>query len=373
MLARLPDTPERTRRELTLSLALAAPLLMTRGYAAADVADVYRRVQQLCHQVGDASHVFPALYGLCVFHLVRGECATARQVGEQALRLAQHEHVPEFLVLAHMVLGATNFFCGALPAARAHLEEGLARYEPVQHHALALQYGDDPGVFCLSYLSIVVWLLGYPDQAQARSTAAVTLARQGQYPFCRAVALAFAFFVSYWRSDGTAAQSWADEMLTLATEQAQLTQGLAAWQAMGAGLLQPYWLALVAETQWWAGRYDTGLHTVAEALAGGAHNQEPWWEAQLSTLQGALLQAQNGTTAAPDAVETCFYQALAIARHQQAKSLELRAAMSLARLWQQQGKCTEARALLAPIYEWFTEGFMTPDLQEAKALLDQWS
>jgi predicted ATPase len=107
-------------------------------------------------------------------------------------------------------------------------------------------------------------------------------------------------------------------------------------------------------------------------LRGGEHNQEPWWEAQLSTLQGALLQAQNGTTAPPDAVETCFHQALAIARHQQAKSLELRAAISLARLRQQQGKCAEARALLAPIYGWFTEGFITPDLQKAKALLDQW-
>jgi adenylate cyclase len=104
-----------------------------------------------------------------------------------------------------MVLGATNFFGGALPAARAHLEEGLARYDPVQHHALAVQYGDDPGVFCLSYLTIVLWLLGYPDQAQARSTAAVALAWQGQYLFCRAIALAFAFFVSYCRGEDTAA------------------------------------------------------------------------------------------------------------------------------------------------------------------------
>ena len=154
VLARLPDTPERTQRELTLSVALAAPLLMTRGYAAADVAHVYHRVQQLCHQVGDASQVFPALYGLCLFHLVRGECATARQVGEQALRSPARTNVPDFLVLAHMVLGATLFFCGALTAARAHLEEGLARYDAVQHHALAVRYGDDPGVFCLSYLTL---------------------------------------------------------------------------------------------------------------------------------------------------------------------------------------------------------------------------
>jgi predicted ATPase len=243
-----------------------------------------------------------------------------------------------------------------------------------------------------------MWLLGYPDQAQQRSTAAVALARQVRYPFCRAIALAFAFFVSYWRRDGPAAQAWADEMLTLTTEQgfahwqaeamifhgwavahqghlqegqAQLTQGLAAWRAIGAGVSLPYWLALLAETQWWADDYDAGLHTVAEALAVGASHQEPWWDAQLYTLQGELLLAQHGPTAPSEAVEACFHRALAIARCQQAKSPELRAAMRLVRLWQQQGQRAEARALLAPLYEWFTEGFDTADLQEAQTLLEE--
>ena len=135
--------------------------------------------------------------------------------------------------------------------------------------------------------------------------------------------------------------------------------------------MQPYWLGLLAETSWWAGQYDEGLHTVAEALAASAHNQEPWWEAQLYALQGELLLAQLGTPSSPDEVEACFHHALASARRQQAKSLELRAAMSLARLWQQQGKRAKARELLAPIYGWFTEGLDTADLQEAKALLAQ--
>jgi predicted ATPase len=398
ILTRLPDTPERTQRELTLSVALAAPLLMTKGYSAADVAHAYRRIQHLCHQVGEASQVFPALYGLCVFHLVRGEVATTRQVGEHALNLAHQTQALDFLVLAHMLLGSTLFFCGALPAARAQLEEGVARYDPVQHHALAVQYGDDPGVFCRSYLTIVLWLLGYPDQAQQCNTEAVALARCVQHPFCRAIALAFAFFVGYFRSDGAVARAWAEEMLTLASEQGfahwqaegmilrgwamarqgylqegqeQLAQGLAAWQAIGAGLLRAYWLALLAEIQWWAGQYDAGLHTVAEALTVGAHNHEPWWDAQLYTLQGELLLARQGTTSPPDEVEACFHHALAVARHQQAKSLELRTAVSLARLWQQQGRRDEAHALLAPIYGWFTEGFDTIDLQEARALLER--
>jgi predicted ATPase len=140
---------------------------------------------------------------------------------------------------------------------------------------------------------------------------------------------------------------------------------------MGAGLLQPYWLALLAEIQWWSGQCTEGLDTVAEALAASAHNQEPWWAAQLYWLKGQLLLAQHGAhPPPPEEVEACFHQALTIARGQQARWLELRAAMSLARLWQQQGRRDEARALLAPIYGWFTEGFDTTDLQDARALLE---
>jgi predicted ATPase len=151
----------------------------------------------------------------------------------------------------------------------------------------------------------------------------------------------------------------------------QLQQGLAAWQAVGAGLVQPYWLALLAEIQWWAGQCTEGLDTVATALAASAHNQEPWWAVQLYWLKGQLLLAQHGTRPPSPEVEACFQQALTLARSQQARWLELRAAVSLARLWQQQGKHAEARTLLAPIYGWFTEGFETADLQEAKALLGQ--
>ena len=396
ILTRLPDTPERTQRELTLSVSLAAPLLMTRGYAAADVAHVYRRVQQLCDQVSDVSQVFPALYGLCLFHLVRGECTTAQQVAEQALALACQTQVSDFLLLAHMVLGGTLFFCGTFMAAREHLEAGLARYDPDQHHALAVQYGDDPGVFCLTYLTFVLWLVGYPDQALQRSAEAVALARRLRHPFCRAIALVSAFVVHCFRGEGRGAQTWAEELLTLGEEQGfphwqaegmilrgwavarqghlqegamQLRQGLAAWQALGAGVLQPYWLALLAEIYLWSGQFTEGLDTVTAALAVGAHNHEPWWEAQLYWLRGALLLAQHGTNPAPPDVETCFQRACTIARCQQTKWLELQAAISLARLWQQQGKRTEARKLLAPIYAWFTEGFDTTKLQEAQALL----
>jgi len=241
-------------------------------------------------------------------------------------------------------------------------------------------------------------MLGYPDRAQERSNAGVALARQLGYPFGLGVPLTAAAILSQFRREGTSVQASAEAIITLATEQGfayrlgagmilrgwalahqghvhegveQLRQGLAAWRAVGAGLVQPYWLAMLTEAYWWAGQFESGLHTVAAALAAGQHNHEPWWDAHLYWLKGGLLRAQHGTTHQTHEVEACFRHALAVARHQQAKSLELRAAMSLSRLWQRRGKRDEARQVLAEVYGWFTEGFDTADLQEAKALLDE--
>jgi predicted ATPase len=392
----LPETPERSQRELTLSITLAAPLLMTRGYAASDVERVYSRIQQLCRQLGDTPQVFPALYGMCLFYLVRGEGHTARQFGQQALLLAQQLHEPDFLVLAHTVLGGVLFFGGALTTSLEHLEQGLVRYDPVQHHALVFRYGDDPGVFCHAYMSFILWMLGYPDQAHQQSNSAVALGRHHGHPFSLAIALVSAAIGHQFRWEGAAAQGWAEELMALASEQGfahwlaegqilhgwalaqqghlqagieYLCQGLAAWRAMGAAVLQPYWLALLAEAYWWAGQLDQGLQAVAAALAVGERNGEPYWDAHLYWLKGELLLAQQGPEHTTPEVEACFHHAIAIARGQQAKSLELRAVMGLSRLWQRQGRRTEARQLLGEMSSWFTEGFETADLQEAKALL----
>jgi predicted ATPase/class 3 adenylate cyclase len=398
VLATLPETPERTERELTFSITLAAPLLMTKGYAAPEIEGVYSRVQQLCCQVEETAQVFPALYGMCLFYLVRGECQTARQVGQQALRLAQQVQTPDFMMLAHTVLGVALFFCGEFATALEHLEEGFAPYDPPQHHALAFRYGDDPGVFSLAYMTVALWMLGYLDQAQERSNAAVALARQLGHPFSLAIPLVTAAVSSQFRREGTSAHAWAEAIIALATEQGfahwlgagmilrgwalahqgqvhegveQLRQGLAAWRAVGAGLVQPYWLSMLAEAYWWAGQLELGLHTVDAALVAGQHNHEPWWDAHLYWLKGKLLLAQHGTYHQAHEVETCFQHARMVARQQQAKSLELRVAMSLSRLWQRQGKRDAARQVLAEVYGWFTEGFDTADLQEAKALLDE--
>jgi tetratricopeptide (TPR) repeat protein len=233
-LATLPVTLERTQRELILSITLAAPLLMTKGYAAPEIERVYSRVQQLCCQVEETAQVFPALYGMCLFYLVRGEYQTARQVGQQALRLAQQAQTPDVRMPAHTVLGGVLFFCGEFATALEHLEQGFAPYDPLQHHALAFRYGDDPGVFSLAYMAIALWILGYPDRAKERSNAAVALARQLGHPFSLAIPLVTAAVSGQFRREGTSAHAWAEAIIALATE-----QGFAHW--LGAGMMLRGW------------------------------------------------------------------------------------------------------------------------------------
>jgi predicted ATPase len=284
---------------------------------------------------------------------------------------------------------------GELEPARAHLEEMIAFYDPQQHHALAFRYGTDPGVVCLSWAALALWLLGYPDQALARSHAALALAREVSHPFSLAFALFFNAKLHQLRHEEQATQVLAEDVLTLATAcgfpfwmaygtvwkgwalaaQGQRQAGIAQMQQRRADfrttLFQTVCLALLAEAYGNVGRTGEGLTLLGEALAVVQESGERFYEAELCRLRGVFMLAQQGTQDNREEATTCFQQALAIARRQQAKSWELRAAMSLSRLWQHQGKRDEARQLLAPIYGWFTEGFDTADLQEAKALLEE--
>jgi len=273
------------------------------------------------------------------------------------------------------------------------LEQGLALYNPQEHRTLAFRYGLDLGVWCLAYMAWPLWLLGYPDQALTRSHEAIALAQELSHPISLAAALAYAAWLHHARREGTAAQECAEAAIELSRERGfaqylavgkplrgwalavqgqgdegitQLRQGLVAVKAVGSALDWPRFLLLLAEACGQVGQIDEGLAALTEALATLHRTGERFWEAQFHRLKGELLLRQGSSTGE---VEACFHQALAIARQQQAKSLELRAAMSLARLWQRQGKHLEAYELLAPLYGWFTEGFDTADLQEAKALL----
>jgi predicted ATPase len=335
--------------------------------------------------VGETPQLFPVLAGLWRFYLVRGELQTARELGEQLLALNQH---------AHDTLGTVLFFVGELTAALTHLEQGFALYDPQRHRSHAFRATQNPAAACLAYAALVLWLLGYPDRALQRMHQAVTMAQEPAHPLSLAHALDYAATLHQFRREGQAAQACAEAAIALSAEQgfavylahgtvlrgwalaeqgqagegiAQISSGLEAWRTTGAEVQRPYWLALLSEADGHAGQADRGLTWLDEALTVVHKTEERWWEAELHRLKGELLLALTADNH-PQA-ETCFHQALEVACRQQAKSLELRVAMSIVRLWQHQGKRTEARQLLAPVYGWFTEGLDTADLLEAKALL----
>jgi predicted ATPase len=395
LLATLPETPARTQQELALQMALGPALQATKGYGVPEVEKVYLRARELCQQGGDTVQFFAVLWGLYAYYLVGAELQAALELGKQCLALAQRTADAALRMEAHRALGNTLLCRGEFASARAHLEQARALYDPQQHRVHAFVYAGDPGVACLSFVAWTLWFLGYPDQALQRIHQALTLAQELSHPYSLGFALNRAARLHQYRREGPQAFARAEACVTLCTEQGftylsamgavsrgwgltwqgqgeegirQIGQGLAVFRATGAVLHQVYFLALLAEAYQRAGQIQAGLDVLVEALAGVERTDERWYEAELHRLQGELLLHLD----IPDApqAEACFHQALTLARRQQARSWELRAAMSLSRLWQGQGKRAAARELLEPIYGWFTEGFETADLQEARTLLE---
>jgi predicted ATPase len=396
VLQTLPETAERIQQELRLQITLGPALMMTRGFAAPDAEHAYARARALCQRVGETPQLFSVLRGLWQFYNGRGEYQTARELGEQCLQLAQQGHDTARLLEAHHTLWTTRLLLGELRLAQTHLEQGLALYDPQQHGALAVLYGHDPGVCCRGVAAVTLWLLGYPDQALRQQQAAHTLAQELAHPPSLAFARMLAGIARELRRETRAAHEEAEALVALATEQGfalfraiggilwagtstalgqrgeqidQIRQDLAAVRETGSALWEPYFLAMLAGIYAQEGQVEAGLTTLAEALAAAQATGERWWEAEIYRLRGSLLLQQTGTHQAE--VETWLRQALDVASRQEAKSLELRAAMSLSRLWRQQGKQKEAHDLLAEVYTWFTEGFDTADLQEANVLLEE--
>jgi predicted ATPase len=367
---------------------------MTKGQAAPEVEHAYTQAYALCQQVGETPELVPVLLGLWRYYLARPQLHTARELGDTLLRLAQRADDPALAVIAHTTLGATWFCLGALPAARQHLEEGIARYTPDQRRALVFRLGQDPGVICRVDAAITLWLLGYPAQALVRLHEALALAHELAHPYSLAWARCWAAYVYQFLRDVPAVHEQAEAAVALSTEQGfslweavgtilrgwalalqgrgeagmvQVRQGIAAYRATGASLFVPYFYTWLADVSAHLGHTEDGLQALTEAHTLIEQQEDRWWEAEIYRLRGVLLLRQT----MPQQAEACFQRALDVAHRQEAKSLELRAATSLARLWQQQGKRAAAYALLAPVYGWFTEGFDTADLQEAKALLEE--
>jgi predicted ATPase len=355
----------------------------------------YTRAHQLCQQVGDTPQRFAALMGIGTFYMASGRLQAAHELREQLLALAQRQQDPALLLHAHLGLGTILLWRGEVVQAHVHLEQGIRLYDAQPIHSPAFA-GDDPGVCGRRLAALALWCLGYPEQGVQRSHEALTLARDLAHPFSLVFALSHGAMFHQCRREAQATRERAEAALALAREQGfprweawgtvlrgwalveqgqaaegivQIRQGVTAWQAAGQELGRPFFLAGLAEAYGKAGQTEAGLAVLAEALAVVEKTGERCWEAEVHRLQGELLLARTIPEVQP--AEACLQQALAVARRQQAKSLELRAALHLSRLWQQQGQRAAARELLAPIYDWFTEGFDTVDLQEARALLDE--
>jgi predicted ATPase len=401
-------------RSLSDFLSLHFPRFFSDSHAAPEVGQTYNRVLELCGQAGETASLFPALFGLWRFNYLRPDLPKARELAEQMLRLAQSSHDPGLLLPAHQAVGASLFWLGELRQGQRYLEQGIALYDIHKHRSHAFHYGIDPGVYCLCSAGWNLWCLGYPDQALKKAQDAVHLARELAHPVTLALAFNITSYFYQFRHDAAAVRAQAEAQLTLSTEHGfafraavaaimrgwalaaagqaeegvvQMQEGLAAQRATGSEAVQPYFLALLAETYGQMGRPQDGLTTLAVALAAVEKTGEQWYKAELWRLKGQLMlqqvQVSGSTLQGPGSqhltpgslveaeAEACFHKAIEIARHQQAKSLELRAAMSLSRLWQHQGRQAAARQMLAEVYGWFTEGFDTKDLQEAKALLEE--
>src|SRR5215216_450196 len=393
LLKNLPRTPMRIQQELELLTTLGPALMATKGPGAADVKKAYDRARVLCEHVGQTSHLFPVLFGLWRFYLLRADFNIARDLGKKLLSLVQQEGHVSFLLDAHFALGATLFWQGDFDLAHGHFEQVIASYDPNQHNNHTFLLGQDSLFVCMCYDAFTQWALGYSDQALKKIQEAVAMAQGRNHPFSLAYALFGIAKIHQLRRDENATRQWAEEDIALSTDKgfpyfsaisgilrgravaeqgnveegiAQINQSLRAWRITESEVDKTYHLALLAEAHGKNRETEEGLNVLAEALTAVERNKENWYEAELYRLKGDLLLMQGGNE---EEGEDCFRRALEVARRQSAMSFELRTVLSLCRLWQKNGKLEESRDLLQDIYGRFTEGFATADLQEAQALM----
>jgi len=352
-------------------------------------------VREICDRLGDSPELFPALFGIYAMYLVRGDLQSANALAEQLMRRADNSEDSALMLYAQIAIGVTSYFMGEFTSALEHLEIGISIYDPVRHRPLIMLYGFDAGVWSLCYAAASRWRLGYPDQALKRSDEALALAQKLSHPVNLAQAELWIGILRQFRREAPMVLETTESLITRSAEHgitdwldwatclhgwamaargyheegiAQIQESLAALETKGAGVWRPYFLCLLAEACMEANRVDDSLNALMEALTAANKHGEHEHEAQIHRLRGELLLRRTNSNATE--ARKCFERAIEIARKQHAKSFELRATVSLARLLANQGERDEARARLAEIYKWFTEGFDTPDLKEAKALLE---
>src|SRR5919106_1336871 len=397
LIGALPNAAEHVNEELALRLAIGGPLIATQGHAAPEVERTYSRAWVLCEQLGRSAELFPVLRGLWNYHMVRGELRRADDLSARLVALAEEQRTPVRRALARRARGTTLVLLGRFADAEAALKEGITIDDAVvdwEDPAHLLLYTERAGVVCRLHSAWTFWFLGFPDRASESIEAGLALGRRLAHVPSLAFALIWAALLHNLRREFAEARARAEAAIQIASEYrlpqwlafaticrgfalvgigqrtegiAQLQTGLADWNGTGARVLDTQWLGFTAEACAQAGRFDDALAALDRATATVAATGEGYYQAELQRLRGGLLGE------AGDAAEAASWlqQAIDTACSQQAKSLELRAATSLARLWRDRGRGAQAHSLLAPVYGWFTEGFDTADLKDAKALLDE--
>jgi class 3 adenylate cyclase/predicted ATPase len=393
-LALLPDTAERQQQELELRNSLGAVLFAVKGHPAPETGHAYARARELWEQLGSPAEFLQIPFAQSLRHVVHGEFDLAQRLDADLLRLGRQRNDAAGLALGHFSSGRTLMFTGRFAESQSHLEAGLLLYDPIAHSSLVHHAAPRPDVHAQAELGIVLLCLGYPDRALARSNLAIAEARRLAHPPTLAVSLSLGIALLSLVGDIAALDQRAGQLARVATEQGfprwrpqgtifagwlklktgdvaegtpLLRSGSAAYRAMGAELWMPQYIALLAEACEIAGQVQEAGALLNDALQLVERTGECWFAAELNRLKGRLLLRRGHTEAAVE----LYRKALSIAQEQEAKLWELRAAVSGARLRRDQGRYSKARELLAPVYGWFTEGFDTPDLKEAKALLDE--
>jgi predicted ATPase len=404
-IATLPATPALRREEIRLQVALITPLIHLKGHAAPETKEAGERARLLIEQADafgeppeDPLLLFSVLYGIWVADYAAFSGDVIRELAAQFLAFAERQKASAPLMVGHRMMGVSLLFTGDIAEGRTHLDRAITYYDPASHRPLATRFGQDVRVASLFYRSWAVWMLSYPDAALTDAGHAVSEAREiGQAPTLM-TALLYASFIHVFCGSYATAKTFADELVTLAEEKSTyyykaygtvnqgfilacmgkpsdavkiITAGIVALRLTGTTWGLPFYLSYLARAYADLGQFDDACRSIAEATTTIETSKQRLWEAEARRIAGEIaFRSPEHDTAKSQAY---FERALAVARKQQAKSWELRSAMSMARLWRDQGKRDEARDLLAPVYGWFTEGFDTLDLKEAKNLLDELS
>jgi adenylate cyclase len=397
LLMSLPDTPERNQQELMLQISLPAPLIATRGYGAPEVGRALKRARELCDKFGETPQLFTALSLLVMFYALKAEYRTAIELGEQTNRIADKEDDSFLRSVSYSILGWPLINVAEFEKSLDYMNYVIERYDPEKFFPWTFIVGQDVGQIAYTWKSLLLWFFGYPDQALKSSLEAISLARKLGHPHTLAFGLTIGCIFHWFIRDYKTVRKYTEELIPLSSDGGfifwwahgifyqgerktqegqvdegikQMHEGLETMLATGTETCMTRLRARLAEACLKVKRPEEGLSAIDQTFDVLCRHDEIYFEAELHRLKGELLLMQGKTESE---VEACYQKAIEVSRSQKAKSLELRAAMSLSRLWQKQGKKDDALKLLKEIYGWFTEGFNTGDLKEAKALLDDMS